>query len=92
MRDDPELLTTIRQMRKQVAGNGPERIRIARDFSRVSLPTRQRLLAAARRVFPERGFYGTSLEAVAEEAGLTKGAVMADFRSGYSLLSGVATQ
>lgn len=43
--------------------------------------TRRRLLEAAQRVFFERGFHGTSLEAVAEEAGLTKGAVYSRFAS-----------
>ena len=41
--------------------------------------TRRRLLVAAQRVFFERGFHGASLEAVAEEAGLTKGAVYSRF-------------
>ena len=43
--------------------------------------TRRRLLAAAERVFFERGFHGASLEAVAEEAGLTKGAVYSRFEN-----------
>lgn len=43
--------------------------------------TRRRLLDAARAVFLERGFHGASLEAVAEEAGLTKGAVYSQFES-----------
>jgi AcrR family transcriptional regulator len=43
--------------------------------------TRSLLLAAAERVFFERGFHGASLEAVAEEAGLTKGAVYSRFES-----------
>jgi AcrR family transcriptional regulator len=43
--------------------------------------TRRRLLEAAERVFFERGFHGASLEAVAEEAGLTKGAVYSRFAS-----------
>jgi AcrR family transcriptional regulator len=43
--------------------------------------TRSRLLAAAQRVFLERGFHGASLEVVAEEAGLTKGAVYSRFES-----------
>jgi AcrR family transcriptional regulator len=38
-------------------------------------------LEAAQRVFFERGFHGASLEAVAEEAGLTKGAVYSRFES-----------
>ena len=43
--------------------------------------TRRLLLAAAERVFFERGFHGASLEAVAEEAGLTKGAVYSRFEN-----------
>jgi AcrR family transcriptional regulator len=43
--------------------------------------TRSRLLDAAERVFFARGFHGASLEAVAEEAGLTKGAVYSQFES-----------
>ena len=43
--------------------------------------TRSRLLEAAQRVFFERGFHGASLEAVSEEAGLTKGAVYSQFES-----------
>lgn len=43
--------------------------------------TRRRLLEAAQRVFFARGFHGASLEAVAEEAGLTKGAVYSRFAS-----------
>jgi len=54
-------------------------VRLTREQS--AAHTRQRLLAAARRVFAERGFYGASLEAVAEEAGLTKGAVYSRFDS-----------
>ena len=42
---------------------------------------RRRLLAAAEPVFFERGFHVASLEAVAEEAGLTKGAVYSCFES-----------
>ena len=38
-------------------------------------------MAAAQRVFFERGFHGASLEAVAEEAGVTKGAVYSRFES-----------
>jgi AcrR family transcriptional regulator len=38
-------------------------------------------LAAAQQVFFQRGFHGASLEAVAEEAALTKGAVYSRFES-----------
>lgn len=41
--------------------------------------TREQLLAAAARVFAERGFHATSLEAVAEEAGFSRGAVYYNF-------------
>ena len=35
--------------------------------------TREQVLAAAARVFAQRGFHGTSLEAIAEEAGFSAG-------------------
>jgi AcrR family transcriptional regulator len=37
--------------------------------------TREQVLAAAARVFARRGFHGTSLEAIADEAGFSRGAV-----------------
>jgi AcrR family transcriptional regulator len=43
--------------------------------------TRSELLDAARRVFVERGYHGTSLDLVAGEAGYTKGAVYSAFGS-----------
>jgi AcrR family transcriptional regulator len=39
------------------------------------------LLAAARRVFLARGFHGASLDAIAEEAGFSKGVVYSQFDS-----------
>jgi AcrR family transcriptional regulator len=41
--------------------------------------TRQQVLVAAARVFGRRGFHATSLEAVAEEAGFSRGAVYYNF-------------
>ena len=41
--------------------------------------TRQQVLAAAARVFARNGFHATSLEAVAEEAGFSRGAVYYNF-------------
>lgn len=41
--------------------------------------TREQFLAAATRLFSERGFYGVSLAAVAEELGLTKQALIHHF-------------
>jgi AcrR family transcriptional regulator len=43
--------------------------------------TRRRLLDSARRVFLRRGFAATSLDMIAREAGLTKGAVYSRFKS-----------
>jgi AcrR family transcriptional regulator len=43
--------------------------------------TRRELLEAAERRFYRDGYHGTSLEAVAEEAGYTKGAVYSAFES-----------
>jgi AcrR family transcriptional regulator len=41
--------------------------------------TREEVLAAAARVFARRGFHGTSLEAIADEAGYSRGAVYYNF-------------
>jgi AcrR family transcriptional regulator len=42
---------------------------------------REALLAAARRVFLKRGFHGATLDAIAEEAGFSKGVVYSQFDS-----------
>jgi AcrR family transcriptional regulator len=41
--------------------------------------TREELLEAAARIFAQRGFHGTSLDAIAEEAGYSRGAVYYNF-------------
>lgn len=41
--------------------------------------TREHVLAAAAKVFAKRGFHGTSLDAIAEEAGFSRGAVYYNF-------------
>ena len=41
--------------------------------------TREGILAAASRVFADRGFHATSLEAIADEAGFSRGAVYYNF-------------
>jgi AcrR family transcriptional regulator len=51
--------------------------------------TRRRLLEAARVVFAQRGFAASSLDAVAEEAGLTKGAVYSNFANKEDLVLAV---
>jgi AcrR family transcriptional regulator len=48
--------------------------------------TRERLLEAAARVYAQRGFGGATLDEVAAEAGLTKGAVYSHFGSKENLL------
>lgn len=43
--------------------------------------TRERLLEAGAAVFAERGFYGASVEEIAERAGFTRGAFYSNFES-----------
>src|SRR5438552_14435395 len=47
--------------------------------------TREKLLAAARKVFAQKGYRGAAVDDVAIEAGLTKGAVYAHFRTKEAL-------
>ena len=51
--------------------------------------TRERLIEAAARVFAEKGFATTSLDEVAEAAGLTKGAVYSNFENKEDLIQAV---
>jgi AcrR family transcriptional regulator len=51
--------------------------------------TRERLIEAAARVFAEKGFAETSLDEVADAAGLTKGAVYSNFENKEALLRAV---
>lgn len=59
----------------------------ARDPSR-----RRRILDVAKRLFTERGFRGTTLDAVADEAGCAKGALYLEFADKESLLREVADE
>jgi AcrR family transcriptional regulator len=59
------------------------------DRSERKAATRARLIEAAGRVYAERGFAGATLDDVAEEAGLTKGAVYGHFGSKGNLLVAV---
>jgi AcrR family transcriptional regulator len=56
------------------------------DRSERKAATRARLLAAAARVYAQRGFAGATLDEVAADAGFTKGAVYAHFGSKEKLL------
>lgn len=51
--------------------------------------TRRALLAAAGEIFVERGFAGTSVEAIAERAGYTRGAFYSNFASKEELFAEV---
>jgi AcrR family transcriptional regulator len=51
--------------------------------------TREELINAAERLFSKRGFHATSLDAVAAEAGFTKGAVYSNFHSKEDLFFAV---
>ena len=54
---------------------------MAKRLNRVEQGERNRalVLAAARRVFLERGYSGATLEAIAEDAGFSKGVVYSQF-------------
>jgi AcrR family transcriptional regulator len=62
--------------------------RLSRDERRAR--TRERLLDAAADVFNRLGYHGASLEAVAEAAGYTKGAVYSNFASKAELFVALA--
>src|SRR5205807_10250328 len=51
--------------------------------------TRERLIEAAARVFADKGFATTSLDEVADAAGLTKGAVYSNFENKEDLVRAV---
>jgi AcrR family transcriptional regulator len=57
-----------------------------RTQSERSAETRGRLLAAARKVFAQRGYHAASLDLVSERAGCTKGALYHHFGSKEGLL------
>ena len=54
--------------------------------------TREELIAAAERLFTERGFHATSVDEIALEAGYTKGAVYSNFESKEDLFFAVYEQ
>src|SRR5258708_34552633 len=54
--------------------------------------TRRALLVAARELFGERGYAGTSVEEVVRRAGLTKGALYHHFRDKDDLFRAVVEQ
>lgn len=64
----------------------PEMIALAEDSGRNVDSTRNRLLAAAAEVFAERGYDGTRVQEIARRAGLTTGAIYANFSGKTDLL------
>ena len=73
-------------MRAWTPPNDPSRL--TRDERRAQ--TRERLLDAAAEVFNRLGYHGASLEAVADAAGYTKGAVYSNFASKSELFLALA--
>jgi AcrR family transcriptional regulator len=65
--------------RAKRAYHSPTRLRQAEE-------TRQRMLAAARRLFAERGYAGTTVEAIAEEAGVSPKTLVAAFGAKRAIL------
>ena len=65
-------------------------VRLTRDERRAR--TRADLLEAAARVFVERGFEGSSIEAIAEEAGYTRGAFYSNFANKEQLFAELLQQ
>lgn len=61
--------------------------RLTREQQRLS--NRTKLIEAAEKVFAERGIQGASLDEIAAEAGLTKGAVYSNFASKEELIQEV---
>jgi AcrR family transcriptional regulator len=64
-------------------------MRVAPTRAERQAQTRQELVDAADRLFTARGFHATSLDAVAAEAGFTKGAVYSNFSSKEDLFFAV---
>ena len=62
----------------------PTRQRLTREEKKAQ--TRERLIEAAAKVFAEKGFAATSLDEVADAAGLTKGAVYSNFENKEDLV------
>lgn len=54
-----------------------------------AVQTRQAILEAALKTFGKKGYTGSSLEAVAKEAGMTRGAIYWHFKNKLELLSAV---
>src|SRR5687768_14502723 len=86
LRPDSSQIPTVSANRCTLQDMSPRR-RLTREESKAR--TRQELLRAASRLFLRNGFVATSLADIAEEAGLTKGAVYSNFESKEDLFVAV---
>ena len=89
-----QLAASLREASRDLADASAEagRTHGARRRAERAARTRTDLVAAARRVFAEKGYEGASVQDVAAEAGFTKGAVYANFGGKEELLVAVARE
>lgn len=89
-----QLATSLRAVSREIADASNELGRRAGDQRRRAKvdATRASLLAAARKVFAERGFEGASVGDIAAEAGFTKGALYSQFGSKEELFAEITRQ
>lgn len=89
-----QLASSLRAVSREIADASQEVGRLAGDQRRRAKvdATRASLLAAARRLFAERGFEGASVGDIAAAAGYTKGALYSQFGSKEELFAEVARQ
>jgi AcrR family transcriptional regulator len=81
-------MRTSKAWQPEVVTQAPERLTREKKKAR----TRAQLINAAATVFAQRGFVAASLDEVAEEAGLTKGAVYSNFDSKEELFQAVVQE
>lgn len=89
-----QLASSLRMVSREIADASSELGRMAGDQRRRAKvdATRASLLAAARKVFAERGFEGASVGDIAAEAGYTKGALYSQFGSKEELFAEITRQ
>jgi AcrR family transcriptional regulator len=81
MRDEPTIRPAAPKPNRTAARDTPTLRR-----SRGQMTTRERILAAAERLFAERGFERVSMPAIAKASGVTAGAIYKHFESKADLL------
>jgi AcrR family transcriptional regulator len=69
--------------------SAPDPARAPEGAASDSIDPRGRLIAAARRLFAERGFHGTTADQLIDAAGLTRGALYRDFADKRDLFRAV---